>query len=87
LDQGDRFDLVVEPDFGGICVATDDADLVEAVRHPGAPRAVFVIPLAEKLVLIRDAFRRFATAAKRPTERKVGRPARRRVDIRSAREG
>lgn len=87
LDSSERFDLVVEPELGGISVAADDEALVRAVRHEHAPRAVVVIPMAERLTSVRDSFRGWSTTAKRPTQRKRGRPARRRADLKPVRGG
>jgi DNA-binding transcriptional MerR regulator len=84
LGRGDRFDLVIEPDNGGIRVADNDAALIDAVRHPEVPRAVVVLPLADRLRFIRDSFRDIATTAKRPTQRRAGRP-RRRAEVRPLR--
>src|SRR4051794_39550613 len=44
LQPGGQYDLVVEPQYAGITVAAEEAELVAAVRHPGAPRAVLVTP-------------------------------------------
>jgi hypothetical protein len=83
LGVDDRFDLILEPHHGGVALAMDDAELLAAVRHPMAPRSVLVLSLAEKLQLIRQGFSRFCTDARRPLERKVGRPARRVANLRS----
>jgi hypothetical protein len=83
LADEDRFDLVIEPTSGRILLALDDAGLVDAVRHPSIPRPIVVIPLREKLIFVRDAFRAFATNDKRPTSRRAGRPPKRRVALRS----
>ena len=76
LRAGGRYDVIVEPKHGGITVAGDDVELVAAVRHPGAPRAVVVIDLAPKLLLALRSFRDWAVTGRRPSQRKVGRPAR-----------
>jgi len=85
LVEGDRYDLVVEPKHGGISVVGDNAELVKAVRHPGAARAVVVLDLAPKVLLVRKSFRGWAISGKRPTVRKVGRPARHSAEIRDLR--
>lgn len=77
IEPGQRFDLVVEPDLGGITVVGDDTALLAAVRHETVPRAVVVIPLADRMSEVRRAFWDFAITGKQPTERKVGRPKRR----------
>jgi hypothetical protein len=87
LEDSDRFDLVIEPAFGGITVVADDAALVQAVRHADAPRTVLVLPLAARLRAIRDAYRAFATTAKRPGERKAGRPVHRQAGVESVGRG
>ena len=74
LDEGRRLDLVVELAHGGISAARNDEELVAAVRHPGAPRALVVMDVAPRVALARDAFRTWATDARRPTARKPGRP-------------
>lgn len=76
LEEGDRFDLVIEPNHLGVTLATDDASLVAAVRHPTAPRPVVVVALAEQLRHIRDSVRRTGITAARPKERRPGRPSR-----------
>jgi hypothetical protein len=83
LHEGNRYDVVIEPKHGGISLAGDDAELVKAVRHPGAPRPVVVVDLAPKMLLARDSFRASAPTGRRPSERKVGRPIRRGADVRN----
>ena len=76
LEDDDRFDLVIEPGTRAVTLATDDASLVQAVRHPEDPRPVLVVSIADRLRRIRDGFRTIAVARERPQQRKVGRPAR-----------
>lgn len=80
LENLGRYDVVIDPTYGGITVATDDAALVEAVRHPNVPRSIVVIDLAARILLVRGAFDQWAHLSMRPTRRKVGRPSRRALD-------
>jgi hypothetical protein len=75
LADGGRFDLVLEPHSLIVRLATDDAALIAAVRHPGDPRPVVVLPVADRLRRIRDGFRTMALTGERPRARKPGRPA------------
>lgn len=75
LEEGDRFDLVLEVEHAGVIAAFDDIALIDAVRRPEAPRAVKVVPAAERLRLVRDSFRRQA-ARGQPPGRRRGRPPR-----------
>jgi hypothetical protein len=81
LQPGDSFDLVIEPRFCAVELAIDDDDLVRAVRHAGEPRLVLVVVLAERLLRIRDGFRRVARPRERPRERKRGRPPQELADV------
>jgi hypothetical protein len=74
LREQDRFDLVLEPEHAGIRVARTNAELVAAVRHPGAPRPVVVVDIAERIRLVRESFRRLATHGSRPQVKRPGRP-------------
>lgn len=86
LGDGDRYDLAVEVNHGGISVATDDAELARAVRGPGAPRLMVVLEIAGRLRVVRDGFDAWAIAGRRPTKRKVGRPpSRRAAEVRELR--
>jgi hypothetical protein len=76
MQPGNRLDLVVEPRHAGLTWARDDPALVAAVRHPMAPRPVVVVDVAERLVHIRDSFRRTASRTPRPAKRSAGRPSR-----------
>jgi hypothetical protein len=71
----DRYDLVVEIKHGGVSIATDDAELAAAVRYPGAPRPVVVLDLVPRLRNALDGFDAWSIVGRRPTTRKVGRPA------------
>ncbi len=82
LQEGDCFDLVVEPKSAAVSVAQDDEALIDAVRHPDHPRPVVVRPMAKRLVYIRDAFERLRRVGPRPAVRQVGRP-RRHADVHS----
>lgn len=81
LGKGDRFDLVVEPAHGSIAIARTNSELVKAVRHPGAPRAVVVLDLAERILLVNASFKRMAGYEPRPVEKRRGRPRRRHVEV------
>jgi hypothetical protein len=74
LRERDRFDLVLEPEHAGIRVARTNAELAAAVRHPGAPRPVVVVDIAERIRLVRDSFRRLAVHEPRPQVKRPGRP-------------
>jgi hypothetical protein len=71
-DQG--FDLVVDPEYGALRVALSEGELLEAVRHPTAPRPIVVVDMAEKVRDAVSAFHRFAERGERPPARKRGRP-------------
>ena len=74
LSPDDAFDLVIDVKYKALEVARSDQELLAAVRHPTAPRAVVVVDLAEQM---RDAVSSFFRSAKEdvpPTARKRGRP-------------
>jgi hypothetical protein len=75
LDSKGRLDLILEPNHAGIRFARTNPELVRAVRHPGAPRPVVVIDIAEWMRLVRESFRRIATTASRPQTKRPGRPS------------
>jgi hypothetical protein len=75
-EEGERLDLVLEPEHASIAVARSNDELVAAVRHPGAPRPVIVIDLADAIQLVKESFRRLAKTAPRPSEKRRGRPRR-----------
>jgi hypothetical protein len=81
LERGGRFDLVFEPDHSGIAMARDDESLATAVRHPGAPRPVIVVDVADRLLLVREGFQKSRSTRPRPSTRRAGRP-RRRAEVR-----
>lgn len=83
LRDKDRFDLVLEPDHAGIGVARTNGQLVAAVRHPGAPRPVVVVDIADRMRLVRNSFRRLATHEPRPQVKRPGRPRSKVTQIRS----
>ena len=84
-DRG-RYDVVVEPQHGAISLAVSNAELIKAVRHPGAPRAVVVIDLAPRMLLARAGCRAWGVTGRRPNKRKVGRPARQPAEVRKLHE-
>ena len=73
LETGNRFDLVVEPDHAALRIARDDAELFDGVRHPGSPRPVIVLDLADDRAVV-GTFNRIANRTKPPSERSPGRP-------------
>jgi hypothetical protein len=78
LEEGERYDLIVEIKHGNVAVASGDAELAAAVRHPGAPRPVVVVDLAERVLLARAGFLSWRIVGRRPAARRSGRPAARR---------
>lgn len=74
IEAGDRFDLVVEPGHAALRVARSESALLDAVRHPGAPRPVVVLDLAERVRQAVGAFNRLANRTPPPAERSRGRP-------------
>jgi hypothetical protein len=74
LKEGGRFDLVIEPAHAALRVARSDSALLDAVRHPGAPRPVVVLDLAERVRQTVGAFNRIANRTTPPAERSRGRP-------------
>jgi len=74
LQPGQNFDLVIDPEYASFLVALSEPELLDAVRHPLAPRPVVVVDMAEKVRDTAAAFRRFATTDEQPEQRKRGRP-------------
>jgi hypothetical protein len=74
LGDGERFDLVIDLQYKRLSVPVDNAELLRTIRSADAPRPFVVVPLAPRLLLIREAFRDLAQHGTRPTERKAGRP-------------
>jgi hypothetical protein len=83
LEEGDRFDLVIQPQHASLVVAESDAELVRAVRHPTAPRPVVVLDIADSLLLVKEGFEGLATVGSRPSETRRGRPRRQAADVRT----
>jgi hypothetical protein len=81
LEAEDRFDLVLEPEHGGICMVRSDKELIAAVKVAGAPRPVIVLDVADWLRLVKAGFERKRSTAARPLERRAGRP-RRKAEVR-----
>jgi hypothetical protein len=81
LEEGERFDLVLEPEHGSILVARSNPELVNAVRHPGAPRPVVVLDLSEAIQLVKKSFMRLANRSPRPREKRRGRPRRKAAEV------
>jgi hypothetical protein len=57
------------------------------VRHPGAPRPVVVLDIAERICHIRDSFRRLANFGPRPQVKRPGRPSRAAAKVRTIHGG
>lgn len=74
--EGERFDLVIEPDTAGVSLAGDDAALARAVRHPESPRPVIVVSLESELNRVISGFRTLANRGRRPAAKRAGRPSR-----------
>jgi hypothetical protein len=70
----ERFDLIVDPRYAALSVATSDAELIDAVCHPGWPRPVVVVDVAEGIAAVTTAFHRVGSRTEKPRERKAGRP-------------
>ncbi|MCW3001514.1 MAG: hypothetical protein JWQ20_812 [Conexibacter sp.] len=81
VEEGERYDLIVEIKHGDVSVARDDTELAAAVRHPGAPRPVVVVDLADRLRLVRSGFMSWRITGRRPKARKAGRPPARRSAV------
>ena len=64
---GERFDAVFDNSLGLLMIARDSEELRRLVVHG---RAVHVLPLAERLQEVGDAFRRWAEATPEPTKRR-----------------
>jgi len=88
LEQGDRFDLVVEPAHAKLHVAQTEVELLDAVRQPGAPKPVIVLDLADRIRTVVSTFNRIANRTAPPVERSPGRPrsAERGSNVRALRE-
>lgn len=74
LEADGRFDLVIESEHAFLSIACSEEELVEAVRHPGAPRPVVVVDLADRIRHVVETFDRIANETPRPQERGPGRP-------------
>ena len=86
LDDASHLDLIIEPEARVVRYAADDGALVRAVRFADDPRSVIVVPVAGKLRRVRDGFRVLKEKSRRPTERRVGRPARSPARVHQLRE-
>ena len=73
-DDSVRFDLVIDPAFGEVSLATDDASLASAILTE-RPRLVQVVPLSERIRALKAGFERIASDDPLPTLRR-GRPPR-----------
>jgi hypothetical protein len=85
LNAEERYDLVLEPRGAGLRLARNDPELVAAVRFPGAPRDVIILPLADELRRVRDDFRVLARMGAKPNPR-TRRTSSRRDDPRPVRD-
>lgn len=81
LKEGEQFDLVLEPEHASIVAAGNAEELIDAVRHPGAPRPVVVLAVSEEIQLVKESFARLAKTAPRPTKKRRGRPRRQGADV------
>ncbi len=81
LKEGEQFDLVLEPEHASIVAAGNNDELIDAVRHPGAPRPVVVLAVSGEIQLIKESFARLAKTAPRPAEKRRGRPRRQSADV------
>jgi hypothetical protein len=73
INEGDRLDLIIEPNTAKVKVACDDWTLVQAVRHPTAPRAVIVVSPADELYRIVAGFKNRSLLVAPPSIRRRGR--------------
>jgi hypothetical protein len=73
LESGDRFDLVIDPEFVAFRVVYTDRELASAVRLT-VPRPVVVVALGERMWEAVDAFKRASKEEEPPAARRRGRP-------------
>ena len=76
-----HLDLVIESDIGAVSVCFDDADLLQAVRHPTRPRTFTVVPLADDIARAMTGFDNNAERGSPPTKRSRGRPRTRAASV------
>lgn len=74
LEQGGRFDLIVDPQYASLTIARSDAELAQAVRRPSAPRAMIVVDVAEPVFAAVEHFTDHANKGSQPTRKAPGRP-------------
>lgn len=74
LEDGDRFDLVIDINHASLRIAESDADLMAAVRHSRRPRPVVVLDMAEPVLLAVKYFNDHANPTPRPERKGPGRP-------------
>lgn len=74
IDQCDRFDLIVDPRYAKLRIATSDAELIDAVCHSRWPRPVVVVDVAEGVTDVVSAFNKVGNPTPRPVRRQAGRP-------------
>lgn len=74
-NEDDRFDLIVDPRHATVQVATSDAQLIDAVCHPGWPRPVVVVDVSEAVSEVVRAFNKIGNPkTMKPEKKKPGRP-------------
>jgi hypothetical protein len=86
LSERAHLDLIIEPDSRVVRYAANDEALIQAVRFLDDPRSVIVVSVGGKLRRVHDGFRVLKEESARPTERRVGRPARPPAKVRELRE-
>lgn len=85
LGDDGELEVVIDPDFGEIALAGDDAELARAVRAE-RPHAVVVVPMAQRLRDMRRAFDRVASTSAPPKTRR-GRPPKPAAEVHDLRGG
>ncbi len=70
IDRCDRFDLIVDPRHATFQVATNDAELIDAVCHPGWPRPVVVVDAFEAISEVVGTFHRIGNPSTVKPEKK-----------------
>jgi hypothetical protein len=74
LNEGDRFDLIVQPQHASLRLALSEQELTAAVRFPTDPKVVVVIDAADRVRSVVKAFDRLGNDTPRPKEKRPGRP-------------
>jgi hypothetical protein len=74
LEEGGRFDLVIDVTYGSLEIVLDDAELAKAVGRLHRPRPVVVIDMAEEIFRAAKYFEDHANPTSRPETKGPGRP-------------